>query len=342
MVKSWMKPVLLLAGVYNILWGTWVVLFPHHVFQLTGVRIPNYPEIWQCVGMIVAVYGLGYIAAAYSPFKHWPIVLVGFLGKIFGPIGFVGAIYNDVFPLAFGINIIFNDLIWWIPFAIILKGAYQLNWPSGELISFKLEEFSNFPERKRAKLINSLSGIKSANLIGTVNDSGNTNLSIVSSVFHLGANPALIGLIIRPDVTRRDTLENMRANGFYTINHVNKNILKQAHQTSARYDQSQSEFSACHLEEQYLNDFKAPFVKESKIKMAVKLVREEKLPENGTHFIIGQIIDIHLPEDCLHEDGFVDILKAGTIGAIGLDGYQEGDLIGRLTYAKTDKDPEWI
>ena len=75
--------------------------------------------------MIVGVYGIGYAAAAVDPYRHWPIVLVGFLGKIFGPIGFLMAALSGELPWAWGATIITNDLIWWIPFAIILWGAYR-------------------------------------------------------------------------------------------------------------------------------------------------------------------------------------------------------------------------
>lgn len=124
----WMKPVLLAAGIYNIVWGGFVLFFPLTMFRWFGMQPPNYPQIWQCVGMIVGVYGVGYIAAAFDPLRHWPIVLVGFLGKVFGPIGFVQAALAGVFPWSFGINNITNDLIWWIPFALILRRAHQNNW----------------------------------------------------------------------------------------------------------------------------------------------------------------------------------------------------------------------
>lgn len=114
-----------LAAIYNILWGTLVILFPNQFFDLFHMERPNYPEIWQCVGMIVGVYGVGYWLAAKDPLKHYPIVLVGFLGKIFGPIGFLQALINQRFPLEFGLNILFNDVIWWIPFFMILKQKYQ-------------------------------------------------------------------------------------------------------------------------------------------------------------------------------------------------------------------------
>ena len=87
--------------------------------------LPRYPQIWQCVGMIVGVYGVGYLIAARDPLRHWPITLVGLLGKVFGPIGFVGAVASGDLPLAFGATILTNDLIWWIPFGAILYHAFR-------------------------------------------------------------------------------------------------------------------------------------------------------------------------------------------------------------------------
>lgn len=93
------------------------------MFDLCGIERINYPEIWQCVGMIVGVYGIGYLIAAGDSRRHWPIVLVGLLGKILGPIGFVGALWLERLPLAFGATILTNDLLWWIPFILILRDA---------------------------------------------------------------------------------------------------------------------------------------------------------------------------------------------------------------------------
>ncbi len=112
-----------IAAIYNILWGGFIILFPHFLFDFAGLPRINYPGVWQCVGMIVGLYGIGYWAAARDHKRHWPIVLVGFLGKIFGPIGFVQAYFTGVFNLRFGLTIITNDLIWWVPFFLILKDS---------------------------------------------------------------------------------------------------------------------------------------------------------------------------------------------------------------------------
>ncbi|MFG0313859.1 MAG: SelL-related redox protein [Phycisphaerales bacterium] len=120
-VPVWLRRTLILAGVYNLLLGGWVVLFPMSLFSIAGLPQPTYPAIWQCVGMVVGVYGVGYLVAARDPFTHWPIVLVGLLGKVFGPIGFVyAALITDQLPVEFIWTIIPNDLIWWVPFIMLL------------------------------------------------------------------------------------------------------------------------------------------------------------------------------------------------------------------------------
>jgi hypothetical protein len=124
-IPKWMTIVMWAAGLYNLGWGAITIAFPDALFRFAEIESPRYPEIWQCVGMIVGVYGIGYIAAANDPIRHWPIVLVGFLGKVFGPIGFASAMAQGIFPPKFGVTILTNDLIWWVPFGIILWRAWQ-------------------------------------------------------------------------------------------------------------------------------------------------------------------------------------------------------------------------
>ncbi|WP_147869372.1 peroxiredoxin-like family protein [Stieleria maiorica] len=127
----WMTHVLIAAAIYNLVWGGWVVLRPMDLFDITGIDRPIYPGIWQCVGMIVGVYGVGYAIAARDPYRHWPIVLVGFLGKTFGPLGMAyqwlvlppGA--PGRLPMEWAIVNLTNDLIWWVPFGMILFQAFK-------------------------------------------------------------------------------------------------------------------------------------------------------------------------------------------------------------------------
>lgn len=119
-----MKTALLLAAVYNLIWGGFAILAPETMLRWLQFRpLPVYPELWQCIGMIVGVYGIGYAIAAFSPYRHWPIVLVGLLGKLFGPIGFAKAVWDGRLPASMGWTILTNDIIWWIPFAVVLWHA---------------------------------------------------------------------------------------------------------------------------------------------------------------------------------------------------------------------------
>ncbi len=125
----WMRGWLIAAGIYNLLWGGIVVLAPRFLFDMAGLTTwtesPGLLSIWQCLGMVIGVYGVGYLAASSDPLRHWPIVLVGLLGKIFGPIGFVWSASRGEIPWSFGLTILTNDLPWWIPFGTILLGAWR-------------------------------------------------------------------------------------------------------------------------------------------------------------------------------------------------------------------------
>ena len=188
--------------------------------------------------------------------------------------------------------------------------------------------------RYRAALINSLGGFKSVVLLGTANAAGQTNLAIFSSFFHLGANPALCGIIIRPDVAPRHTLNNILETKSYTINHINAGIYRQAHQTSARYGGDESEFDQTGLTPFFVPGIHAPFVQQSHIQLACEFLQRTDITLNGTILMIGKIVYINLPENAIGADGFIDIESAGTVTCSGLDSYHTTRWLSRLSYAK--------
>jgi flavin reductase (DIM6/NTAB) family NADH-FMN oxidoreductase RutF len=203
---------------------------------------------------------------------------------------------------------------------------------------FTSETLLDLEKHERAHLINSLGGFKSLALVGTSDSKGNTNLAVFSSVFHVGANPPLIGLIFRPSPPERNTYSNIIETGFYTINHVNETIYKQAHQTSARYDKEISEFDIIGLTPEYIDAFFAPYVAESNIQLGIEFKEKIDLTINNTVLIIGEITQIYIPEDCLSIDGFIDLEKANTVTCSGLDSYHKTVQIDRLSYAKPNKE----
>ena len=205
-------------------------------------------------------------------------------------------------------------------------------------LNFNSESIMSLNKNKRVQFINSLGGFKSVSLIGTSDLDGNENLAIFSSIFHIGANPPLIGLIFRPSPPERNTYNNIINTGFYTINHINESIYRQAHQTSARYNQTESEFEITNLKPEYKDNFFAPYVAESNIQLGIEFKETINIPINNTTMIIGEITQIYIPENCLSEDGFVDIEKANSITCSGLDSYHKTVQLDRLSYAKPNQE----
>jgi flavin reductase (DIM6/NTAB) family NADH-FMN oxidoreductase RutF len=192
----------------------------------------------------------------------------------------------------------------------------------------------------RRDFINCLSGYKSLNLIGTQNLKGLSNLSPFSQVFHIGATPPLVGILFRPHSVERHTLENILETGYFTLNHVTEEFYREAHQSAARY--SGSEFEATGLEEEYLEDFFAPFVAKSKVKVGCSFVESQTLKVNGTELLIGAIEHVWVDEKGLRPDGSLDLNLLGTVTVTGLDEYHVGQKIARLSYPKPGKELEEI
>lgn len=152
---NWARRTLYAAAVYNLVWGVAVIFAPMALFHWAEMDEPRYPQIWQCVGMIVGVYGIGYWLAAADPFRHWPIVLVGLVGKILGPIGFLQAALAGSLPWKWGITILTNDLIWWVPFACILYQAFRHNTDSSrgnQPVSFE-DAIEKFRSQRNSSLL---------------------------------------------------------------------------------------------------------------------------------------------------------------------------------------------
>jgi flavin reductase (DIM6/NTAB) family NADH-FMN oxidoreductase RutF len=196
------------------------------------------------------------------------------------------------------------------------------------------ETISQMDKIEKLNLINSCTGFKSANLIATKSIEGNTNVAIFSSVTHLGSSPSLIGFIVRPTTTPRDTYKNIMETGYFTVNHITIDMIADAHHTSANYDSGISEFDKTNLEEEYKEGFNIPFVKGSPVQLYCKFVNEYVIKENDTIHIIASIEHIFFDEDLEHKDGWLQLDKGNIVALNGVDGYFLPKLIDRFQPAK--------
>jgi len=202
------------------------------------------------------------------------------------------------------------------------------------------DKIQNATHKYRLNLINSISGIKPANLIGTCAQSSGNNLAIISSVVHIGSNPPLLGFIMRPtQEVRRDTYANIMENGCFTINHIHENLIERGHYTSVKFPSEVSEFDACNIEHEFLNDFPAPFVKESLLKISLRHVETVDIKYNQTLMIIGEVQDIYVPEGNLDDRGYLNLGEMGNVGIGGLNIYYSIKKIAEHPYARLSELP---
>ena len=203
-------------------------------------------------------------------------------------------------------------------------------------------EIGALPQRQRAALINSIPGFKPVVLVGTANNAGQTNLSVINSCFHIGAAPALLGMIIRPapEGTERHTLENILETGWYTLNAMTPNMTQRGHHTSARFPREQSEIEECGFETIWQSPVGAPFVAESPLKIGLKLAEHHPLQINGTQLLIGSVETLEFDESAYREDGTLDLHTLDLVAAVGLDAYHGSNAGQRYSYAKPDHSPQ--
>lgn len=192
----------------------------------------------------------------------------------------------------------------------------------------------SFEQRYRATFVNSLAGFRQAVLVGTKSKDGVGNLAIFNSLIHLGANPALFGLINRPDSVQRDTLQNIVETKSYTLNFVSSLLYEKAHQTSARYDSAISEFDAIGFHEDYLGECFAPAVKEASVKIEMHFEQAIEIAMNRTILIIGSIQQVDFADGLLQNDGYLDLGMADILISQGLDAYFSPQSVARMPYAK--------
>jgi len=202
---------------------------------------------------------------------------------------------------------------------------------------FSAQDIQDLDRLFRTNLINSITGYKSANLLGSCSSDGRTNLAIFSSAVHIGANPALIGIIMRPLTVPRHSYQNIQQTGVYTLNHVNVASIRKAHYTSAKFAENKSEFEACGFTARYTEGFAAPFVAESRLQIGLELVEEIPIKSNGTLLLIGQVKHLRLPEEIIKENGQLALDSLQTACISGLNTYYEATELATFPYARVEE-----
>ncbi len=196
------------------------------------------------------------------------------------------------------------------------------------------QQIDEFPHLYKINLMNSISGYKPANLIATKSTDNITNVAVFSSVVHYGSSPAILGFVLRPTTVVRNTYNNIKETGYYTINAINEVMIEEAHHTSAKYPSEISEFDKTTLSEEFKNGFYAPFVAESPLQIGMKFLEEHYIKVNGTILVLGEVTDLYFKDSMLSEDGFLNLSKEKVAAINGLDTYMVAENYKRLSYQR--------
>ena len=196
------------------------------------------------------------------------------------------------------------------------------------------QEIDEFSHLYKINLMNSISGYKPANLIATKSNDDITNVAVFSSVVHYGSSPAILGFVLRPTTVVRNTYNNIKETGYYTINAINEAIIEEAHHTSAKYPSEISEFDKTTLSEEFKDNFHAPFVAESPLQIGMEFLEEHHIKANGTILVLGEVADLYFNDNMLSEDGFLNLSKEKVAAINGLDTYMVAENYTRLSYQR--------
>jgi flavin reductase (DIM6/NTAB) family NADH-FMN oxidoreductase RutF len=203
------------------------------------------------------------------------------------------------------------------------------------------QDLKSYTRFYRGNLVNCLTGCKPAMLIGTANADGKTNLALFSNIFHLGADPALIGFVQRPVGQSGDTFRNIEATEVFTLNFVHQAILSKAHYASARFEAGISEFDECALSPEFIDGFSAPFVHECHIKIGLRHVQTMPVELNNTQLVIGAIEHIMLDEKIIEADGNLKLDATNALSVVGLENYYTPQFLQHMPYAKAEQKPNF-
>ena len=107
----------------------------------------------------------------------------------------------------------------------------------------------------------------------------------------------------------------------YTISHVGKDFVNEAHHTSQKFDRCISEFEVCGLTEYYIEGFNAPFVRESGIGLGLEWKENVQVKTSGTVMIVGSIQHIFVNPSWIGTDGAIDLQDASSLGVAGRNTY---------------------
>lgn len=203
------------------------------------------------------------------------------------------------------------------------------------------EEINAWDTGFRSKFTHSLSGYSGVHLIGSKSMDGSSHLAISTSVVFIESESPRIGFIIKPSPEKNSAYYNIMVTRSFTLNHVHKSLVEQAHFTGVNLESGQSQFEFTNLTEVYHDPFEIPFVGESTVKIGLTLTEDIEIKGTDSRLIVGEVVLVETNEDYVLEDGLLDLGKANDVCASGLNQYSSVKKFKHIPIATKESAPNF-
>lgn len=125
-LDPWMKFTLRFAAIFNALAGLTMLVGYHETYQIIGMNKPDLSFPIQLVGILVALFGLGYHLVANNPVENRNLLLIGCLSKGLGSVLGLTYVFLGRLPLRFLPVLFFADIIYLPLFLVIMRKLYRI------------------------------------------------------------------------------------------------------------------------------------------------------------------------------------------------------------------------
>ena len=146
---------------------------------------------------------------------------------------------------------------------------------------------------------------------------------------HVMFSPGGLG----PEGASKHSLLNVEATGEFVANIVSLALAEQMVQTSAAAAADVDEFELVGLAKAPSKLVKPPRVAEAPIHLECRHWKTIDMPQSAgepCHLVIGRVVGVHIADEVIDDDGFVDVLRFNAVARLGYRQYTAVERIFEL------------
>ena len=124
---TWMRFILRFAGTFNLLAGLGMICLYHEGFKAVDLAAPKMALPVQVMGILVALFGVGYFMVAARPERNRDLLLLGMLSKAISSVFALAYVGSGQLPWHSAVVVLFSDIIYVPLFWIIWRRLCRLD-----------------------------------------------------------------------------------------------------------------------------------------------------------------------------------------------------------------------